>query len=218
MHRVSVRSDALPFVSGVHNALGSSSPRRSRSTSSAGSSSPSTGTNEKARIGRAVPRGRSVRNASRMARSSNVRRTAISISRGWSHSEAANATSSSAALVAASRSGRRTARRAFCEHRHGCGAIRFARVDDLHQGGPAKRCDAEKTAAEGGARLALEACGLRIRKHERAGHGPFPGSAARPNTNVSDGSRRMVRRSLGIAALFSRCGVRWLRGRATTAP
>ena len=49
---------------------------------SPGSSSPSTSISENARIGLRSPRGRSVRNASRMAPSSKVRRTATRVSRG----------------------------------------------------------------------------------------------------------------------------------------
>ena len=81
------------------------------------------------------------------------------------------------------------------------GAIVLARLDDLHQRRPAERRHAEEAAAEGGARLAVERIADRRPQNMKAPETAHsPGSAARSNTNVSDGSSRMVRKSFTTAA------------------
>src|SRR5262249_18863723 len=77
-----LRSRRAPSAALAIQSLPLSFASASRFISSFGSSSLSTSRNEKARMGLRVPRGWSVRNASRIAPSSKVRRTAISVSRG----------------------------------------------------------------------------------------------------------------------------------------
>src|SRR5262249_46799197 len=73
------RSRLAPLAALAIQSLRFSFASARRFMSSRGSSSLSTSRNEKARIGLRVPRGWSVRNASRIAPSSKVRRTAISV-------------------------------------------------------------------------------------------------------------------------------------------
>ena len=94
----------------------------------------------------------------------------------------------------------------------GSGAVGLARLDDLHQRRPAERLDAEE-ARRGTPRAPCPASFARSAsqntKAPDTAHSP--GSAARSNTNVSDGSSRMVRNS------FTSRGPRALRDRARTA-
>ena len=80
------------------------------------------------------------------------------------------------------------------------GAIRLARLDDLHQRRPAERLDAEERRRgrpSAPCLRALSASAFQNTKAPDTAHSP--GSAARSNTNVSDGSSRMVRSSFMCA-------------------
>ena len=94
-------------------------------------------------------------------------------------------------------------------------AVVVAGLDDLHQRRPAERGDAEKARAERRARLALSVAGSSSQNMKAPDTAHSPGSAARSNTNVSDGSSRMVRSSfMRIAAP----GLRIEPGRLAPAP
>src|SRR5262249_24721330 len=63
----------------------------------------------------------------------------------------------------------------LCKHFDDCGAVVLARLDDLHQGRPTERIDAEEAAAKGRARLADEPLRVDAKERESAGDCPFAG-------------------------------------------
>ena len=176
-----------------------------RSTASAGSSSPSTSRNENARAGFAPPRGRKVRNVSRTSPLSNVRCTAISVSGGWLQSDSANATSSSAAARAAPRSGAPKCATSCCG-KH-VDQRRRDRLRSPRRSAPASTSRATATPRKplrnAERALPCSARGSRFQNTNAPDTAHSPGSAAGSNTNVSDGSSRMVRSSFMRAALSS---------------
>src|SRR4051812_8928948 len=182
------------------------SPRRS--TSSAGSASPSTSWKVKARAcacnGSApltASRGLSVRKRSRISPFSTLRCTASRVCAGGSHIEAANDTSSSAASVAAARSGapnfssNRPARRSTMACRSASlASVTIASVDQPRLSIPRKP---ERSATRCfWSRLARS----RFQNTKAPETAHSPGSAARSNTKVSDGSSLMVRGNFNICA------------------
>ena len=152
-------------------------------------------------------RGCRVRNASRISPSSTLRCTAISVSCGWSQSEAAKAISSSAAARAAARSGAPKCVDAAAAPAASTAPARSSSLASTicTSVDQPSDVDAEEAGAERRARLALQARRDRRSQNTNAPDTAHsPGSAARSNTNVSDGSSRMVRSSFTRAALRSR--------------
>ena len=146
-----------------------------RSTCSAGSSSPSTSRKAEGahRLGPAA--GRNVRNVSRIVAVLEWRCTAISVSvrmiaeRGSRTRTPPRPPRGPRAMSGAPN----CATSCFGQRLDRGGAIVVARFDDLHQGRPAERSDAEKSAAERRARLALRASRIGVGEHERARHRPL---------------------------------------------
>src|SRR3954471_2352358 len=182
------------------------SPRRS--TSSVGSTSPSTSWKVKAlawacnRSASAAPgRGLRVRKRSRISPFSTLRCTASRVCGGCSHSDAANAISSSAARRAAAASGAPNfsinwlaSRSIIASRSASVASVTMARVDQPRLSIPrnpersATRCFWPSVA------------GSRFQNTNAPETAHSPGSAARSKTKVSDGSSLMVRGNLDMSA------------------
>ena len=105
--------------------------------------------------------------------------------------------SSSAAARAASRSGApKCVDELLRQHVDRGRAIVLARLDDLHQRRPAERCRRRGSPPRNAARaLPSSVAGSASANTKAPDTAHSPGSAARSNTKVSDGSSRMVRSS-----------------------
>ena len=92
-------------------------------------------------------------------------------------------------------------------------AVVLARLDDLHQRRPAERGTPRKPARNAARALPSSVAGSSSENTNAPDTAHSPGSAARSNTNVSDGSSRMVRSSFIVSATWAPAS----RDRATTA-
>ena len=106
-------------------------------------------------------------------------------------------------------------------------AISLVRFDDLSQRRAAERAQSQKAGAECGARLALQACRVAMRKGEGARHGPFTGlrrliENERIRRIEPDGAQQLHRRGPPVVGSsqdgMSSAGSNFRRVRSPVAP